>query len=720
MKNLDWISRTGFCFALFLLGIVFLLSSRQAIGKNSSSKKEKLSPPETHRVDVVEVIHGQKVADPYRWLEEIENEEVQAWIKKQNDYSRSILDKIEGRDKITKRLRELLSVGSISTPIVRNNRYFYQRREGLQNQPVLYVRDGLKGKSRALIDPNALSKEGLTSLDWWYPSQDGKLLAYGLSQHGDEWSTLYILNVDTGEKLKEGIPRTRYCSLAWLPDNSGFYYTRYPKPGTVPPGEENYNRHLYFHKLGKDYHEDIKIFGEGRDPRDLIIVSLSPDGRYMLLIIYKFATSEIFFCDLKEAPGKYIPVITGVDALSLGTIYKNSLFILTNLNAPNYTLYSTSVNQPEKENWKQIISEGEGVLQDFNIIGDKIFVNELRNATTFLKIYSLTGQLLSSIELPTLGSASTPSGEWNGQEAFFFFQSFFYPPTAYRYDLKTEKLSIFDQIKINVDSSNYESKQVYYTSKDGTKISMFIVHRKGLKLNGSNPTLLTGYGGFNISLTPMFQGPYFFWLEHGGVLAIPNLRGGGEYGEKWHKAGMLGNKQNVFDDFVAAAEWLINKKYTNPRRLAIAGGSNGGLLMGAVLTQRPDLFAAVYCAVPLLDMIRYHHFSIAKLWIPEYGSSEDPEQFKWLYAYSPYHHVKKGTKYPAVLFTTAESDSRVDPMHAMKMAAYVQYANASDNPILLWVEPKAGHGVGKPVEKIVAQIADIYSFFCWRLGVSIK
>ena len=660
--------------------------------------------PATRRLDLVEEVHGVPVQDPYRWLEDIESQEAQAWIAAQNAYTRGILDALEGRDKISARLSELASIGYTRVPQVRGDRYFYQQRSGTQNQAVVKVREGVNGPDRVLIDPNTLSQEGLMALDWWAPSADGRLLAYGLSRQGDEWSTVYIRNVDTGEDLGEAIPRTRYCSLAWLPDNSGFYYTPYPLPGSVPPGEENYNSHLFFHRIGEDWRNDPKVFGAGRRPEDMINVKVSADGRYLLLTVFQgWSRSEIFLCDLWEAPGRFIPIVKEVDALFYASVRRGYLYILTNLGAPDYHLYRTPLGRLQQETWELIIPEGQGVLRGFSLVGDRLFVSRLNNAYSCLTVHTLSGRLLGQVPLPGPGTASIPHEERDGLELFFSFTSFFTPTTVYRYDIGTGDLSIFDRVGADIDEARYEVKQAHYTSNDGARVSMFIIHQRGLRLDGDNPTILTGYGGFNISLTPEFQRMNLFWLEKGGVIAIPNLRGGGEYGERWHQAGMLGAKQQVFDDFIAAAEWLIERRYTNPSRLAISGASNGGLLMGAALTQRPDLFKAVHCGVPLLDMLRYHQFYLGRLWVSEYGCADDPEQFKWLYSYSPYHRVRSAEKYPAVLITTAEHDHRVHPMHALKMAALQQHESSSGYPILLWVEPRAGHGAGKPVKKVVAE-----------------
>jgi len=525
------------------------------------------------------------------------------------------------------------------------------------------------------------------------------------------------MDTDTGKKLPDQISKTRACSLAWKPDNSGFYYTRYPENGEVPAGEENYHRHVFYHALGTDPANDPMIFGEGRDMTDWPDIQISPDGRYLLVTVWQgWSKSEVYFCDLQNSQ-KFTPIVEGINATFGGEIVGDYLYLLTNYNASNYRLFKVDLKEPSMGKWQEIIPEAEDVLAWAQMIGNELFVQYMHNASSILKIFSLSGEYLRDLKLPTLGTIYGLNGEWDGSEAFFSFSSFFIPPTIYRYDIKTDQSTVWDRVKADIDPSSYEVKQVWYPSKDGTMISMFMVHKKGLELDGNNPTFLTGYGGFNTLMAPYFSFNIVFWLENGGVYAAPNLRGGGEYGEEWHKAGMLGNKQNTFDDFIAASEWLIDNGYTNSKELVIDGGSNGGLLVGAVLTQRPELYRVVICRNPLLDMVRYHKLLIARLWIPEYGSSEDPDQFKWLYRYSPYHQVVDGTAYPAVLLTTSDTDSRVDPMHALKMTARLQAAASSDNPILLRFEIGAGHGHGEALSKTIDEWADIWSFIWWQLDM---
>ena len=678
-------------------------------------------PPVARVQEVADTVQGVRIADPYRWLEDGASTEVKGWVEGQNAYALALLGARPGRANVRERLGRLLSIGTIGTPEARGDLYFYTRREGTQNQPVLYVRRGLAGKDQVVVDPNPLSPDGTATIDWWFPSRDGRLLAYGVSTAGDEKSTLKVRETLTGRDLPDVIPHTRYCSLGWLPDGSGFYYTRYPTPGSVPAGQENYSRRVFFHRLGDDPAKDPLVFGADRKPEEIIEIDLSADGRWLTAVVYDgWARTDLLISDRAAATPVFTPVAVGLDAIFTGGVVHGVLYVRTNHEAPRYRLVAIDPEKPARDGWKTLIPQGEAVLDDARVVGDRIVARLMQQAASHVVLYDRNGRRLSEIPLPALGTVDGISGEPDGNEAFFLFSSYIVPPRVERIDLAAKTASTWQKVAADVDLSRLEVKQVFYPSKDGTKVSMFVVGRKGLALDGSNPTLLYGYGGFNVSQTPTFSRSLVLWLERGGVYAEANLRGGGEYGEDWHRAGMLDRKQNVFDDFIAAGEWLIAQKYTRPDRLAIYGGSNGGLLVGATLTQRPDLFKAVVCAVPLLDMLRYQNFQIARLWVPEYGSAEDPTQFRYLYAYSPYHHVRKGTAYPATLLTTADSDSRVDPMHARKMAALLQASTSSDRPILLRTEVRAGHGAGKPLSKQIDEAADVYGFLLWQLGLETK
>jgi prolyl oligopeptidase len=675
--------------------------------------------PETRIVDQTDVLHGEALSDLYRWLEDGDNPEVRVWTERQNALTESYLAAFPGRPRIRARLDTLLAIGAISVPTPAHGRYFYQRRDGRQNQPVLYVRDGVGGVDRVAVDPNALDATGTTAIDWYYPSDDGRLLAYGLSENGSEQSVLHVLDLETGQTLPERTPHTRAADLAWLPDGSGFYYTRYPAPGEVPAGEEHYHRSVFFHRLGTDPVADSVQFRPAQKeywPG----VSISPDGRWLLIGVARtFDQTDLYLRDL-AADGPLVPVAENLPASFEGQVAYGRLFLRTNLDAPTYRLYVVDPGRPDRADWRELVpARSDAVLDGMGLAGGRLALSYLERASSRFRLADLEGRIVSEVALPALGSLFGIGSEWDGREIFYGFSSYTVPPSIYRIDLETGEQTLWRRVEAEVDPERFEVRQASVTSKDGTPVTMFLVHRKGVQRDGNNPVYLTGYGGFNISMTPAFSRSLLLWLESGGIVAIPNLRGGGEYGEEWHQGGMLGKKQNSFDDFIAAAEWLIAERYTSPARLAAAGGSNGGLLMGAVLTQRPELFRAIVVQVPLLDMLRYHRFLIARLWIPEYGSADDPEQYAWLRAYSPYHHVRSGTEYPAVLLATAESDTRVDPMHARKMTARLQAATASSRPVLLRLEARAGHGAGKPLSKVLDEMTDTWSFVFSELGVEV-
>jgi prolyl oligopeptidase len=675
--------------------------------------------PQTQLHEVIDVLHGEAIADPYRWLEDGEAPETKLWTDRQNELTQSYLAAAPAREQIRRRLGELLSIGVLGTPTPVRGRYFYLRREGRQNQPVLYWRHGLDSTDRVAVDPNGLNEAGTTALDWYYPSEDGRLLAYGLSENGSEESVLHLLDLESGRQLPDRIPRMRAAALAWLPDGIAFYYSRHPAQDEVPPGEEHYHRAIYYHRLGANPADDPLVYRPAQKeywPG----VSLSPDGRWLLIQVARtFDQTDLYVRDLASG-GPLVPVAENLPASFEGEIAHGRLFIRTNLDAPTYRLYAVDPEHPQSQAWREIVApRAEAVLESAIVAGHRLALTYLERASSRLRVTDLEGRTVQEVPLPALGSLFGVDAEWDGQELFYGFSSYTVPPSVYRIDLTTGSSALWRRVEADIDPAQFEVRQVSYDSRDGTTVSMFLVHRAGLPLNGDNPAYLTGYGGFNISMTPSFSRSLLLWLEHGGVVAIPNIRGGGEYGEGWHQAGILASKQNSFDDFIGAAEWLIAQGYTRPGRLAAAGGSNGGLLVGAVLTQRPDLFRAVLVQVPLLDMLRYHRFLIARLWIPEYGSADDPVQFRWLRDYSPYHHVRDGVAYPAVLLATAESDTRVDPMHARKMAARLQAATSTDRPILLRLESRAGHGAGKPLSKVLDELSDSWTFVFSELGVHV-
>jgi len=676
-------------------------------------------PPHTAREEIVDDLHGMRIADPYRWLEAESSAPVGEWTDLQNARTRVVLDALPERAVFARRLRELLAVGLLSTPRPIAGRIFHTRREGEQKQAVLYVRDSLGAPDRALVDPNDLHLEGLITLDWYYPSSDARYVAYGLSRGGDELSTLHVLETATGAALPDRIPHTQRSTVAWV--DGGFYYTVHPAPGSVPLGDEHYYRRVRYHRLGDDPAKDDLVFGEGRPKEDILGVSTSADDRWVLLSAYQgWARSDLYLLDRQHPERGLATVLEGEEAIAEGWVLDGRVWLRTNLHAPNYRVVSAPCESPAVPNWQTVVPEGPHVIQSVDRTRDRLAVLRLVGATSRLATYDLDGTNEREVRLPSLGAIEILEGEHSGDRIGYTFQSFTDAPTAFVADAGTGESALVARLRApeRQGAAPVSVEQTTYKSRDGTDVTMFLVHREDVHPTGGVPTILTGYGGFNISRTPLYAAGPTAWVEAGGLFALPNLRGGGEYGESWHRAGMLAKKQNVFDDFHAAAEALVARGWTDSRHLAIAGGSNGGLLVGAALTQRPELFAAVVCTVPLLDMLRYQSFRIARFWIAEYGSAEDPAQAEWLRRYSPYHNVRAGVRYPPVLFTTAEGDSRVDPMHARKMAALLQAQSEDpESVVLLRVDRDAGHGIGKPLDKQVHDLADQYAFIAWRTGL---
>jgi prolyl oligopeptidase len=668
------------------------------------------APPPTRTDNVEEVIHGVKITDPYRWLEDQDSPETRAWIDQQNTYTQARLGAQPGRDQIKQRLTQLIKIDSIGLPTVRNGRYFFAKRRADQELFVTYVRQGFKGKDEVLLDPHTMSADRRTSVSLMNVSNDGNLIAYGVRQGGQDEVEVRLMDVNARQDVPDRLPKARYFGVSLKSDNSGFYYSRHGAEGS----------RVYYHAMGTDPASDVKIFGDGYGPDKIIGAGLSENGRYLSIIVSHGSSgdkTEVYVQNIaRQTP--IVPIVNDVNARFSGQVAGDTLFLQTNWQAPNGRIFAVDLRNPARDRWREIIPTSDAVMQGFTLVGGKLFVNYLQNVISRVKVFDPTGKHRRDITPPTLGSIGGMFGRWSSNEAFFTFNSFHIPTTIYRYDVARGRQDVWARLDIPIDSEKFDVKQIWYESKDKTKVPMFIAHGKGLKLDGSSPTLLSAYGGFNVSLTPGFSSRAALWVERGGVYAVPNLRGGGEFGEAWHKAGTLEKKQNVFDDFIAAAEWLIKNGYTNRAKLAISGGSNGGLLVGAALTQRPDLYQAVVCSVPLLDMVRYHKFLVARFWVPEYGSPEDPNQFKYIHAYSPYHQVKPGTKYPAVLFVTGDSDTRVAPLHARKMTALLQAATGSDKPILLHYDTKAGHAGGLPASKQIEDLTDELSFLFWQLGVN--
>jgi prolyl oligopeptidase len=674
-----------------------------------------IGPPKTDVEAVKETVQGVEIVDRYRWLEDQDSPRTRAWIAAENAYTDSLLSRIPGRDALRQRVAALFKTESMSAPTVRNGRYFFLKRAADQDQSLLYMRQGLSGKDEVLVDPLSLSPDHTTTVFLQSVSQDGSLIIYGIRQGGEDESTPHLYDVNARKELPGQFLRARYSGLTILPDKSGVYLVR-----QTPEGPR-----VFLHKAGTNADAEVEIFGKGYGPEIGLSCRLSLDGHYMILTASfgsAAAKTEIYAQDLKNK-GTIVTVVKDLPAAFYpaggeSPIVSDTLYLSTNWKAPKWRVMAVDLKNPDRDHWREVIPESEGAIENISLVGGRLAVSEIKDVIVRTKLYSPDGKLSGEIKPPTLGSLGSLSGAWDSKESFFSFNSFHMPVTIYRYDVATGQRTVWFQAKVPLDAEKYEVTQVWYPSKDGTKIPMFLAHAKGLKLDGSHPTLLTGYGGFNVSSLPGFNAFAAAWMANGGVYALANMRGGGEFGEAWHHAGMLEKKQNVFDDFIAAAEWLIANKYTSPERLAIRGSSNGGLLMGAMLTQRPELFGAVICGYPLLDMVRYHKFLVAGYWVPEYGSSDNPEQFKYIYAYSPYQHVTPGTKFPAVLFLTGDSDTRVAPLHARKMTALMQASTGSDKPILLHYDTKAGHSQGTPVSKQIENVTDELDFLMWQLKMT--
>jgi prolyl oligopeptidase len=694
---------------LFLFSFLISIASVSPVKAQDSNSK---CPPVTRIDDQKETIHGTVVSDPYRWLEDQTSPETRAWIDAQNACTQSVLGKLPGQQAISKRLGELVKVDIIGLPLERGGRYFYAKRLASQDLYVLYMRRGPSDPEEVLVDPAGMTPDHTTSVNFEGISDDGKIVAYGVRKGGEDEVSIHFLNADTHQDLPDVLPRGRYSAISFTHDRTGFYYSELKAEGP----------RVFYHAFGPspDTAKDKLIFGDGFGQEKILDLSISEDGRYLLLTVFYGSAcekSEVYFQDLKEN-GPIVPVVTTISACFQGAIAGDTLYLQTNWKAPNWKILGAPLAKPAQENWKEVIPEDASRLEDFRLAGKQIIAQYSHNASSELKVFHSDGSPAGDIALPQIGTVAGITGRWESEETFFSFQSFATPSTVYRYDLAKRVPAVWARPNIPIDANAFEVKQVWYESKDKTRVPMFLFYKKGLKLDGANPALMTAYGGFDVSETPAFRDDAIIWAEHGGVFALPSLRGGGEFGEDWHHAGMLDKKQNVFDDFFAAADWLIANHYTSAQKLAITGRSNGGLLMGAAMTQRPDLFGAIVCGYPLLDMVRYHKFLVARYWVTEYGSSDDPAQFPALYAYSPYHHVVKGTKYPAVLFLTGDSDTRVAPLHARKMAAEMQAAQGGDKPILLLYDTKLGHSEGRPVGKIIEEDTQVLDFLFWQVGVT--
>jgi len=682
--------------------------------------------PLSRKTDQVDNYHGSLVSDPYRWLEDPNTQETKDWVEAQNQVTFAYLNQIPHREKIKQRLTQLWDYEKYSIPFKQGEeqRYFYFKNDGLQNQSVLYTLKHLADEPRILLNPNQLSMDGTVALSGIAVSEDGKLLAYGLSTAGSDWQEWKVRDVETGEDLEDHLRWIKFSGASWTSDHQGFFYSRYDEPNEKTKLEDvNYYQKLYYHQLGTPQTADLLIYHRPDQKEWGFSGNVTEDGRYLIISVWLGTDTKnlVFYKDLTNPKAEVVELINQFEANYSFIDNEDGLFYFrTDLNAPRGRVIAIDPENPASENWQEIIPQAAETLESVGILNNQFVLDYLQDAHTQIKIFDLHGGFVREVDLPGLGSAAGFGGKRHDRETFYIFTSFTIPGTIYRYDMVTGKSEVFRQPKIDFDPTNYETKQVFYHSHDGTQVPMFITHKKDIQLNGKNPTYLYGYGGFNVSLKPTFSVNNLIWLEMGGVYAIPNIRGGGEYGEEWHQGGMKEKKQNVFDDFIAAAEWLIANEYTESTKIAIAGGSNGGLLVGACMTQRPELFGAALPAVAVMDMLRFHKFTIGWAWVSEYGSAETPEEFKFLSAYSPLHNIKPGTAYPATLITTADHDDRVVPAHSFKFAAALQANQVGDAPILIRIETKAGHGAGKPTTKIIQEAADKYAFLVQVLGVEAK
>src|SRR6266704_2672556 len=656
--------RHHFARSLILTGILF----------GGAASAQTLQYPPARKGDVVDDYHGTRVADPYRWLEDPDSPESRGWIDAENRLTEGYLSQIPERAALRKRLTALWNYPKYGAPFHKAGRYFFFKNDGLQNQSVLYKQASLTAGPETLLDPNLLSEDGTVAVSTLAVSEDGRLLAYGTSASGSDWEEFRVRDVASGRDLPDHLQWIKFSGASWTKDGAGFFYSRYP----------------------------------------VVTVWLGTDRR-----------NRVYYVDLKDArhprvKGEVARLLDEFDA-SYGFIGNDGpvFYVLTDLDAPRKRVIAIDTRHPERSRWRELIPQGDDVIESVQIIHDTFVANYLHDAHSRLRLFALDGRFLEDLSLPTLGSVGTVSGERKDDAMFYAFTSFLYPTTIFRYDFKTRQTSVFKAPTIDFDPSGYETEQVFYRSQDGTRVPMFLTHKKGLKQDGTNPTYLYGYGGFNISLTPSFSVATLAWLERGGVYAVPTLRGGGEYGEEWHEAGMHEKKQNVFDDFIAAAEYLIKEGYTAPAKLAIGGGSNGGLLVGAAITQRPELFGAALPAVGVMDMLRFHKFTIGWAWVTDYGSADSAAQFPYLYKYSPLHNIRAGTRYPATLVTTADHDDRVVPGHSFKFTATLQAAQAGPQPVLIEIETKAGHGAGKPTSKLIEEQADRFAFLVRNLAMTI-
>ena len=709
LKHLQQIKLSKMKNFIFLFAILFMISCAD----------QSIKYPVTQKEDVKDTYFETEVEDPYRWLEDDNSEETAEWVKAQNEVTFGYLETLPNRDKIKQRLTELMDYPKYGTPFKKAGKYFFFKNDGLQNQSVLYMTETLDGEPKVVLDPNTLSEDGTVAYSGGKISEDGKYLVYKISRSGSDWNEIFVKNIETGEMLEDHIMWVKFSGVSWYED--GFYYCGYDKPeeGSELSKANEFHK-VYYHKLGTSQAEDQLIHHDKEHPKRNHGAGVTDDQRFMTLYASEGTSgNSMKIKDLSKKGADYLTIMESFEYdFSLMENIKDDLYILTNYKAPKYRLIKIDINKPNEKDWVDIIPEKENVLESVSFVGGKIVAQYMKDAWSKVEVFEYDGTFSHAIELPGIGTAGSFSGKKEDPVAFYSYTSFNTPGEIYKYDFETGKSSLHYRPEVKFNPDDFVVKQEFYESKDGTKVPMFIVHKKGVELNGENPTLLYAYGGFNISLTPSFSTTRVVFIENGGVFAMPNLRGGGEYGEKWHKAGTKLQKQNVFDDFIAAAEYLIDKKYTNNDKLAIFGGSNGGLLVGAVTNQRPDLYKVALPAVGVMDMLRFHKFTIGWAWAGDYGTSEDSkEMFEYLYGYSPYHNIKAGTEYPAVMVTTADHDDRVVPAHSFKYIARLQEMQAGKAPVLIRIGVKAGHGAGKPTSKVIEEYADKWTFMFHHLGV---
>src|SRR5215472_6056340 len=678
--------------------------------------------PTAKRVDQVDDYHGVKVADPYRWLEDTDSRETKDWVEAENKLTFSYLENISYREAIRDRMTKLWNYARFTVPELEGGRYFFQHNDGLQNQNVLFVADSLTAEPRMLLDPNTLSADGTVALSGTAITDDGKLMAYGTAASGSDWQEWHVRDVGTGKDLPDVIKWVKFSGASWTRDGKGFFYSRYDEPKDAVLREANYFQKLYYHRRGTPQSEDTLIYNRPDNKELGFEGGVTDDGKYLVITVTQGTSpkNRLYYKDLAKPDSPVVKLLDDFDAQYQFIDNDGPVFwIQTDLDAPRMKLIAIDTRHPAKTNWKTVVPEGKDKLEHTGVVDNVFLLGYLKDAQSEVRVYDLKGQFLRNVDLPGIGTASGFNGKRKDKETFYAYTSFISPTTIYRYEPGTGKSSVFRKPKVDFDASRYETKQVFYHSKDGTRVPMFLTYKKGLKLDGQNPTLLYAYGGFDISLTPAFSVPNIVWLEMGGIYAQPSLRGGGEYGEEWHLSGTKAHKQNVFDDFIAAAEWLIANKYTSTPKLAIRGASNGGLLIGACLTQRPDLYGVTLPHVGVMDMLRFQKFTIGWAWTSDYGSSDNAEDFKYLYAYSPLHNLKSGTKYPPTLISTADHDDRVVPGHSFKFAATMQADQAGPAPVLIRIQTKAGHGAGKPISKLIDETADEWAFVAHNLNMDV-